>query len=282
MPVEPNPIVEAGAVRIGNALPLALFAGPCQLESRAHALEMASALKEIAARLGIGLVFKASFDKANRTSGKSARGVGLTAALPIFAEIRETLGLPVVTDVHEASQCAPAAEAVDVLQIPAFLCRQTDLLIAAAETGRVVKIKKGQFLAPWDMKNVVAKVLSAGNANLIVTERGVSFGYNTLVSDMRALPILAETGCPVVFDATHSVQQPGGQGAASGGERRFVPVLARAAVAVGVAAVFIETHQDPDRAPSDGPNMLPLSSIEALLRELLDLDKLAKARTVTL
>ncbi len=282
MPVEPNPIVEAGAVRIGNALPLALFAGPCQLESRAHALEMASALKEIAARLGVGLVFKTSFDKANRTSGKSARGVGLKAALPVFAEIRETLGLPVVTDVHDASQCAPAAEAVDVLQIPAFLCRQTDLLIAAAETGRVVKIKKGQFLAPWDMKNVVAKVLSTGNANVIVTERGVSFGYNTLVSDMRALPILAETGCPVVFDATHSVQQPGGQGAASGGERRFVPVLARAAVAVGVAAVFIETHQDPDRAPSDGPNMLPLSSLEALLRELVDLDKLAKARTVSL
>jgi 2-dehydro-3-deoxyphosphooctonate aldolase (KDO 8-P synthase) len=282
MPVEPNPIVEAGAVRIGNALPLALFAGPCQLESRAHALEMASALKEIAARLGVGLVFKTSFDKANRTSGKSARGVGLTAALPVFAEIRETLGLPVVTDVHDASHCAPAAETVDVLQIPAFLCRQTDLLIAAAETGRVVKIKKGQFLAPWDMKNVVAKVLSTGNANVIVTERGVSFGYNTLVSDMRALPILAETGCPVVFDATHSVQQPGGQGASSGGERRFVPVLARAAVAVGVAAVFIETHQDPDRAPSDGPNMLPLSSLEALLRELLDLDKLAKARTVSL
>ena len=282
MPVEPNPIVEAGGVRIGNALPLALFAGPCQLESRAHALEMASALKEIATRLGIGLVFKTSFDKANRTSAKSARGIGLRAALPIFAEIRETLGLPVVTDVHDASQCAPAAEAVDVLQIPAFLCRQTDLLIAAAETGRVVKIKKGQFLAPWDMKNVVAKVLSAGNANLLVTERGVSFGYNTLVSDMRALPILAETGCPVVFDATHSVQQPGGQGTASGGERRFVPVLARAAVAVGVAAVFIETHQDPDRAPSDGPNMLPLSSLEALLWELLDLDKLAKARTATL
>jgi 2-dehydro-3-deoxyphosphooctonate aldolase (KDO 8-P synthase) len=243
---------------------------------------MASALKEIAGRLGIGLVFKASADKANRTSGKSARGIGLTAALPIFAEIRETLGLPVVTDVHEASQCVPAAETVDVLQIPAFLCRQTDLLVAAAETGRVVKIKKGQFLAPWDMKNVVAKVLVAGNPNVIVTERGVSFGYNTLVSDMRALPILAETRCPVVFDATHSVQQPGGQGAASGGERRFVPVLARAAVAVGVAAVFIETHQDPDRAPSDGPNMLPLSSLEALLRELMDLDKLAKARTVTL
>ena len=274
--------MEVGGVRIGNALPLSLFAGPCQLESRAHALEMASALKEISARLGIGLVFKTSFDKANRTSANSARGIGLTAALPIFAEIRETLGLPVVTDVHEASQCAAVAEAVDVLQIPAFLCRQTDLLIAAAETGRAVKIKKGQFLAPWDMKNVVAKVLAAGNPNVMVTERGVSFGYNTLVSDMRALPVLAETGCPVVFDATHSVQQPGGQGTASGGERRFVPVLARAAVAVGVAAVFIETHQDPDRAPSDGPNMLPLSTLEALLRELLDLDKLAKARTVIL
>ena len=282
MPVNPNSIVEVRGVRIGNALPLSLFAGPCQLESRAHALEMASALNEIAARLGIGLVFKTSFDKANRTSAKSARGIGLRAALPIFAEIRETLGLPVVTDIHDASQCAPVAEAVDVLQIPAFLCRQTDLLIAAAETGRAVKIKKGQFLAPWDMKNVVAKVLAAGNPNIMVTERGVSFGYNTLVSDMRALPVLAETGCPVVFDATHSVQQPGGQGTASGGERRFVPVLARAAVAIGVAAVFIETHQDPDRAPSDGPNMLPLSSLEALLRELLDLDKLAKARTVIL
>ena len=278
MAVNPNSIVEVRGVRIGNALPLSLFAGPCQLESRAHALEMASALKEIAARLGIGLVFKTSFDKANRTSTRSARGIGLTAALPIFAEIRETLGLPVVTDIHEASQCAPVAEAVDVLQIPAFLCRQTDLLIAAAETGRAVKIKKGQFLAPWDMKNVVAKVLSAGNPNVMVTERGVSFGYNTLISDMRALPVLAETGCPVVFDATHSVQQPGGQGTASGGERRFVPVLARAAVAVGVAAVFIETHQDPDRAPSDGPNMLPVSSLEALLRELLELDKLAKAK----
>ena len=278
MAVTPNSIVEVRGVRIGNALPLALFAGPCQLESRPHALEMASALKEIAARLGIGLVYKTSFDKANRTSARSARGIGLKAALPIFAEIRETLGLPVLTDVHDASQCAVVAEAVDVLQIPAFLCRQTDLLIAAAGTGRAVKIKKGQFLAPWDMKNVVAKVLAAGNPNVIVTERGVSFGYNTLVSDMRALPILAETGCPVVFDATHSVQQPGGQGTASGGERRFVPVLARAAVAVGVAAVFIETHQDPDRAPSDGPNMVPLSSLEALLRELVAFDKLAKAR----
>ena len=273
-----NETVGIRGVTLGNRLPLALFAGPCQLESRAHALEMASALKEIAARLGIGLIYKTSFDKANRTSVRSARGIGLRAALPIFAEIRETLGLPVVTDVHDASQCAIVAEAADVLQIPAFLCRQTDLLIAAAATGRVVKIKKGQFLAPWDMKNVVAKVLAAGNPNVIVTERGVSFGYNTLVSDMRALPILAETGCPVVFDATHSVQQPGGHGTASGGERRFVPVLARAAVAVGVAGVFIETHQDPDRAPSDGPNMLPVSSLEALLSELMAFDKLAKAR----
>ncbi len=243
-----------------------------------HALEMAAALKEIADKLRIGIVYKTSFDKANRTSAGAARGIGLKAALPIFAEIRETLGLPIVTDVHEASQCAAVAEAVDVLQIPAFLCRQTDLLIAAAETGRVVKIKKGQFLAPWDMKNVVAKVLSAGNSNVLVTERGVSFGYNTLVTDMRALPILAETGCPVVFDATHSVQQPGGRGTASGGERRFVPVLARAAVAVGVAALFIETHQDPDNAPSDGPNMLPVSSLEGLMRELLEFDRLAKAR----
>jgi 2-dehydro-3-deoxyphosphooctonate aldolase (KDO 8-P synthase) len=277
--VKPNAVVDIRGVRIGNALPLALFAGPCQLESRAHALEMAGALKEIAARLGIGLVFKTSFDKANRTSAGAARGLGLAGALPIFAEIRETLGLPIVTDVHDAAQCAPVAEAVDVLQIPAFLCRQTDLLVASARTGRAIKVKKGQFLAPWDMKNVVAKVLAAGNPNVLVTERGASFGYNTLVSDMRALPILAETGCPVVFDATHSVQQPGGQGTASGGERRFVPVLARAAVAVGVAAVFIETHRDPDRAPSDGPNMLPLSSLEDLLRELMDFDRLAKRRT---
>jgi len=273
----PNPVVKIGSVSVSNQLQLALFAGPCQLESRMHALEMASALKEIADKLRIGIVYKTSFDKANRTSAGAARGIGLKVALPIFAEIRETFGLPVVTDVHEASQCAPVAEAVDVLQIPAFLCRQTDLLIAAAETGRVVKIKKGQFLAPWDMKNVVAKVLAAGNSNVLVTERGVSFGYNTLVTDMRALPILAETGCPVVFDATHSVQQPGGRGTASGGERRFVPVLARAAVAVGVAALFIETHQDPDSAPSDGPNMLPISSLEGLMRELLEFDRLAKA-----
>ncbi|MBJ7533474.1 3-deoxy-8-phosphooctulonate synthase [Rhodomicrobium vannielii ATCC 17100] len=273
----PNSVVDIRGVRIGNALPLALFAGPCQLESRAHALEMASALKEIAARLNIGLVYKTSFDKANRTSANAKRGLGLDAALPIFAEIRESLGLPIVTDVHEASQCARVAEAVDVLQIPAFLCRQTDLLIAAAETGRVVKVKKGQFLAPWDMKNVVAKVLAAGNPNVLVTERGASFGYNTLVTDMRALPILAETGAPVVFDSTHSVQQPGGQGTSTGGDRRFVPVLARAAVAVGVAAVFIETHQDPDHAPSDGPNMVPLGELEALLRNLQAFDRLAKA-----
>jgi 2-dehydro-3-deoxyphosphooctonate aldolase (KDO 8-P synthase) len=272
----PDPIVAVGQVRFGNALPLALVAGPCALESRAHALEMASALKEIAARVGIGLVYKTSFDKANRTSAKSARGLGLDAALPIFAEIRSTLGLPVLTDVHEAAQCARVAEVADVLQIPAFLCRQTDLLIAAAETGRVVNVKKGQFLAPWDMANVVAKITGAGNPSVLVTERGASFGYNTLVSDMRALPILARTGAPVIFDATHSVQQPGGQGTSSGGEREFVPVLARAAVAVGVAGVFIETHQDPDAAPSDGPNMVPLKEMEALLRRLFKFDRLAK------
>jgi 2-dehydro-3-deoxyphosphooctonate aldolase (KDO 8-P synthase) len=272
----PNPIVAAGAARFGNDLPLSVIAGPCALESRAHALEMAAALKEIAGRLGISLVFKTSFDKANRTSGGSARGIGLDDALPIFAEIRETLGLPVLTDVHENEQCARAAEAVDVLQIPAFLCRQTDLLIAAAHTGKVVNVKKGQFLAPWDMANVVAKITGAGNANVLVTERGVSFGYNTLVSDMRALPVLARTGAPVIFDATHSVQQPGGRGGSSGGEREFVPVLARAAVAVGVAGVFIETHQDPDRAPSDGPNMLPLRDMEELLRRLMAFDRLGK------
>lgn len=272
----PNARVRIGTVEIGNALPLAVFAGPCALESRAHALETAAALKAIAERLAIGLVYKTSFDKANRTSIASARGLGLEKALPVLAEIRESLGLPVVTDVHEPGQCAPVAEAVDVLQIPAFLCRQTDLLVAAARTGKPVKIKKGQFLAPWDMKNVVAKVLAAGNPNVLVTERGASFGYNTLVSDMRALPILAEIGAPVVFDATHSVQQPGGLGSASGGERRFVPVLARAAVAVGVAAVFIETHPDPDRAPSDGPNMVPLAQFEGLLRELQAFDRIAK------
>jgi 2-dehydro-3-deoxyphosphooctonate aldolase (KDO 8-P synthase) len=274
----PNAIVEVGALRIGNRLPLSLIAGPCALEGRAHALEMAAALKEIAARLNIGLVYKTSFDKANRTSGGSARGIGLDEALPIFADIRDTLGIPVLTDVHEIQQCARVAAVVDVLQIPAFLCRQTDLLVAAAKTGKTVNVKKGQFLAPWDMKNVVAKLTGAGNRNVLVTERGTSFGYNTLVSDMRALPILArDTGAPVIFDATHSVQQPGGQGASSGGEREFVPVLARAAVAVGVAGVFIETHQDPDRAPSDGPNMVPLKEMEGLLRRLIEFDRLAKS-----
>ncbi len=273
----PNAVVSAGSTRFGNDLPLALIAGPCAMESRAHALEVASALQEIAERLGIGLVYKTSFDKANRTSSKSQRGIGLKNALPVFAEVREKLGLPTLTDVHDAAQCAPVAEVVDILQIPAFLCRQTDLLIAAAETGRVVNVKKGQFLAPWDMANVVAKITGAGNRNVLVTERGVSFGYNTLVSDMRALPILRSIGAPVVFDATHSVQQPGGKGTASGGERQFVPVLARAAVAVGVAAVFIETHPDPDRAPSDGPNMVPLRELEPLLQQLLAFDRLAKA-----
>ena len=273
-----HPVVAVGSARFGNALPLTLIAGPCAMESRAHALEMASALKEIAARIGIGLVYKTSFDKANRTSAKSARGLGLNEALPIFAEIRASLGVPVLTDVHEATQCARLAEVVDVLQIPAFLCRQTDLLVAAATTGRVVNVKKGQFLAPWDMANVVAKITGAGNRNVLVTERGTSFGYNTLVSDMRALPILQrETGAPVIFDATHSVQQPGGQGTTSGGEREFVAVLARAAVAVGVAGVFIETHDNPDKAPSDGPNMVPLKDLEALLRRLQDFDRLAKS-----
>jgi 2-dehydro-3-deoxyphosphooctonate aldolase (KDO 8-P synthase) len=278
MKADTGTVVTVGDVRFGNALPLALIAGPCALESRAHALEMADALKEIANRRKIGLVYKTSFDKANRTSAKSARGLGLDAALKIFAEIREKLGVPVLTDVHEATQCGPVAEVVDVLQIPAFLCRQTDLLIAAAKTGRAVNVKKGQFLAPWDMKHVVAKITGAGNRNVLVTERGASFGYNTLVSDMRALPILArETGAPVIFDATHSVQQPGGQGASSGGEREFVPVLARAAVAVGVAGVFIETHQDPDKAPSDGPNMIPLKDLEKLVQILQEFDRLAKA-----
>ncbi|MBR2118852.1 MAG: 3-deoxy-8-phosphooctulonate synthase [Afipia sp.] len=274
------PVVSAGNVKFGNALPLAVIAGPCQLESRAHGLEVASALKEIAARLKIGLVYKTSFDKANRTSASGARGMGLDKALPIFAEIRSSLGLPVLTDVHEVEQCAQVAEAVDVLQIPAFLCRQTDLLLAAAATGKVVNVKKGQFLAPWDMANVVGKVTGGGNPNVMVTERGASFGYNTLVSDMRALPILARTtGAPVIFDATHSVQQPGGKGTSSGGEREFVPVLARAAVAVGVAGVFIETHPDPDNAPSDGPNMVPLKDFETLVKNLMAFDALAKGET---
>jgi 2-dehydro-3-deoxyphosphooctonate aldolase (KDO 8-P synthase) len=276
----PNAVVRVGAVEIGNAKPLALIAGPCALESRAHALEMASALKEIAAAAGVGLIYKTSFDKANRTTAESGRGLGLEAALPILAEIRESVGIPVLTDVHEREQCTVVAQAVDVLQIPAFLCRQTDLLIAAAQTGRVINVKKGQFLAPWDMRNVIAKVTGAGNPNVLSTERGASFGYNTLVSDMRAIPILASFGAPVVFDATHSVQQPGGQGTCSGGERDMVPVLARAAVAVGVAAVFMETHQDPDHAPSDGPNMLRLRDVPALLEELVEIDRIAKRRSV--
>ena len=274
----PNPVVKVGSVEVGNKKPLSIIAGPCALESRDHALEMAAALKEVARKAGVGLIYKSSFDKANRTSANSARGIGFELALPIFAEIRERVGVPVLTDVHEREQCAPVAEVVDVLQIPAFLCRQTDLLIAAAETGRVVNVKKGQFLAPWDMKNVIEKITGAGNPNVLATERGVSFGYNTLVSDMRALPILAGLGAPVVFDATHSVQQPGGQGTASGGERDMVPVLARAAVAIGVAAVFMETHQDPDRAPSDGPNMLKLKDLPDLLAELVEIDRIAKRR----
>ena len=277
--LKPNPSVSAGTVTFANERPIAVFAGPCQMESRAHALEMASALKEIGGRLGIGLVYKTSYDKANRTSLAGKRGIGLDGALAVFAEIRETLELPVVTDVHEIEHCARVAPVVDVLQIPAFLCRQTDLLVAAARTGKVVKVKKGQFLAPWDMKNVVAKIVGSGNANVLVTERGASFGYNTLVVDMRSLPIMAETGAPVIFDATHSVQQPGGQGTSSGGDRRFVPALARAAVAVGVAGLFIETHQDPDHAPSDGPNMVPLKDFEGLLRELMAIDAVVKARS---
>ena len=268
--------VSIGNITLANDLPLALIAGPCALESRAHAMEMCQALTEMTAKLGIGLIYKTSFDKANRTSINGVRGMGMEKGLPILAELRERFGVPVLTDVHTAEQCAPTAEAVDVLQIPAFLCRQTDLLMAAAKTGRAMNIKKGQFLAPWDMKRVVGKVEAAGNRRVLVCERGVSFGYNTLVSDMRSLPILAETGYPVVFDATHSVQQPGGQGTSSGGQREFVPVLARAAVAVGVAAVFMETHQDPDHAPSDGPNMVPLKDMPALLGRLQAFDRLAK------
>jgi 2-dehydro-3-deoxyphosphooctonate aldolase (KDO 8-P synthase) len=280
----PNTVgVGEGARRavFGNNLPLTLIAGPCALESRTHGIEMALALAEIAARLGVGLIFKASFDKANRTSGESPRGVGLAAALPIFEEIKARTGLPILTDLHETTQCGPTGEVADILQIPAFLCRQTDLLIAAARTGCAVNIKKGQFLAPWDMRFAVEKVRAAGNDRVLVTERGASFGYNALVSDMRSLPLLAETtGAPVIFDATHSVQQPGGQGAASGGERRFVPVLARAAVSVGVSGLFIETHSDPDSAVSDGPNMIPLPSFSALVEELLSFDRLAKALVV--
>lgn len=273
--------VSIGNLNIANDRPLALIAGPCAMESRDHALETAQALVEMTTALDIPLIYKSSFDKANRTSASAPRGIGLASALDIFAEIKERFGCPVITDVHEASQCAAVAEIVDVLQIPAFLCRQTDLLIAAANTGRAVNVKKGQFLAPWDMANVAEKIRSAGNDKVLLTERGTSFGYNTLVSDMRGLPILAETGCPIVFDATHSVQQPGGKGTSSGGERRFVPVLARAAVAIGVAAVFIETHEDPDRAPSDGPNMVPLKDLPALLADLRAFDQLAKRQIAT-
>ena len=279
---QPNSEVLAGKVTFSQSGPLVLIAGPCAMESRQHALEMAEALVGITARLGIGFVYKSSFDKANRTSLGSARGLGLVEAMPIFAEVKEKFGCPVLTDIHEREQCAPVAEVVDILQIPAFLCRQTDLLIAAAETGAIVNVKKGQFLAPWDMQNVVAKITGAGNANVLVTERGASFGYNTLVSDFRGLPILAKTGAPVVFDATHSVQQPGGQGGTSGGQREFVPVLARAAAAVGIAGLFVETHQDPDTAPSDGPNMVPLAALEQMLQPILELDRIAKANPIKL
>lgn len=276
MVTTPQAQVILGGVSFGNSLPLALIAGPCQIESAAHAFECAAALKEICAKLGIGLVFKSSFDKANRTSIAGARGVGLDASLQIFADIKAKLGLPLLTDVHEREQCAPVAQVVDILQIPAFLCRQTDLLIAAAETGAVVNVKKGQFLAPWDMKNVIAKITQSGNGQVMVTERGTSFGYNTLVSDFRGLPIMASYGAPVIFDATHSVQQPGGQGTSSGGQREFVAVLARAAVAVGVAGLFIETHPDPDHAPSDGPNMVALKDFPALIADLMEFDAVAK------
>lgn len=273
---KPNSSVTVGNVVFGNTAPLSLIAGPCQLESRQHAFDMAGALKELTEKLGLGLVYKTSYDKANRTSLGGTRGAGLDAALTVFDDLRKAFSLPILTDIHTEEQCALVAPHVDILQIPAFLSRQTDLLIAAARTGKVVNVKKGQFLAPWDMKNVVAKITGSGNANVLVTERGVSFGYNTLVSDMRALPIMAEIGAPVIFDATHSVQQPGGQGGSSGGDRRFVETLARAAVAVGVAGVFIETHQDPDNAPSDGPNMVPLKDLRALLERLMAFDRVAK------
>jgi 2-dehydro-3-deoxyphosphooctonate aldolase (KDO 8-P synthase) len=273
---KPNSAVAVGNTVFSNSGQLALIAGPCQLESRQHAFDIAGALKEMTGKLGLGLVYKTSYDKANRTSLTGRRGAGLDKALLIFAALRRELSLPVLTDVHTEEQCGIVAPFVDVLQIPAFLSRQTDLLVAAAKTGKVVNVKKGQFLAPWDMKNVVAKVTGSGNANVLVTERGASFGYNTLVSDMRALPIMAEIGAPVIFDATHSVQQPGGQGASTGGDRRFVETLARAAVAVGVAGVFIETHQDPDNAPSDGPNMVPLKDMPALLERLMAFDRVAK------
>jgi 2-dehydro-3-deoxyphosphooctonate aldolase (KDO 8-P synthase) len=275
-----NRTVKVGPLSIANDKPFVLIAGPCQLESRDHALTMAAALAELTGKLGIGLIYKTSFDKANRTSVSAQRGLGMDKSLPILVEIREKFGCPVLTDIHSADQCAPVAEAVDVLQIPAFLCRQTDLLLAAGETGKPINVKKGQFLAPWDMKNVAAKIASTGNHNVLLCERGASFGYNTLVSDMRSLPIMAQTGYPVVFDATHSVQQPGGQGTSSGGQREFVPVLARAAIAIGVAAVFMETHENPDSAPSDGPNMVPLDQMEGVLPTLLAFDRIAKANPV--
>lgn len=275
--MQPNSAIHIGEHTISQSSPFMLFAGPCQLESRDHGFMMAESLKEICERLAIPFVFKASFDKANRTSAAGKRGLGLEKSLAIFEEIKSTLGLPVLTDIHEVGQCKEVASVVDVLQIPAFLCRQTDLLLAAGETGKVIKIKKGQFLAPWDMANVANKVLSTGNGNIILTERGASFGYNTLVTDFRGLPIMAQTGCPVVFDATHSVQQPGGQGSSSGGQREFVAPLAKAAIAVGVAGLFIESHDDPDNAPSDGPNMIPLNEMAALLAQLKQLDDLIKS-----
>ncbi|MBL4666075.1 MAG: 3-deoxy-8-phosphooctulonate synthase [Sneathiella sp.] len=268
--------VKIGNFEVGNDLPLALIAGPCQMESQDHAMDIAGQLVEMTTRLGMGLVYKTSFDKANRTSIHTKRGLGMDKALSVFEKIRAEFGIPVLTDVHEPAQCAEAASVVDVLQIPAYLCRQTNLLIAAAKTGKVVNVKKGQFLAPWDMKNVANKLSESGNENILLTDRGTCFGYNTLVSDMRSLPIMAETGYPIVFDATHSVQQPGGQGETSGGQREFVPVVARAAVAVGAAMVFMETHEDPDNAPSDGPNMVPIDEMEALLTNLQAFDKLAK------
>ncbi len=271
-----NRVIHVGSTAIANHLPFVLIAGPCQIESRAHALDVSAALREMAAASGVSVIYKSSFDKANRTSVSAARGIGISDGLAILAEVRESTGLPTLTDVHTAEQCAIAAQAVDVLQIPAFLCRQTDLLLAAGETGKPINVKKGQFLAPWDMANVAAKIASTGNENILLCERGASFGYNTLVNDFRALPIMAQTGYPVVFDATHSVQQPGGQGTSSGGQREFAPVLARAALAVGVAAVFIETHPDPDRAPSDGPNMIALRDMPALIKRLKAFDELAK------
>lgn len=269
--------ISLGDITFDNRKPITLIAGPCAMEGRNHALDMAGALKEICDSIGMGLVYKSSFDKANRTSISSDRGIGLDKALPIFDEIRKKFKLPVLTDVHSSDQCDPIAEVVDILQIPAFLCRQTDLLVAAAKTGTVINVKKGQFLAPWDMRNVLNKLVSSGNPNILLTERGASFGYNTLVTDFRSIPIMAESGAPIVFDATHSVQQPGGKGSSSGGERKFVPLLAKAAAAVGVAGLFVETHQDPDNAPSDGPNMVPLDEIKSLLKQVQLIDEIVKS-----